>query len=115
MGDFNSTLSTNEKWGGSIVRDPLCERLEDIILKWDLLNMKFRNNIYTWSNRWLGSHHIVAHIDRIMLHSSWLIQNFNYQVKSISNPTSDHQLLTLEVTKNKNRGPIPSKFNHLWL
>ena len=40
------------------------------IYEWDLLDMKLRNKIYTWSNKWLGPHHIVAKLDRIMLHSS---------------------------------------------
>ena len=39
-GDLNLTLDVSEKKGGSIVRDPKRECVEDIILDWDLEDIK---------------------------------------------------------------------------
>ena len=39
-GDLNITLSAKEKRGGSIVRDPLRENVEDIMRVWDLEDIK---------------------------------------------------------------------------
>jgi hypothetical protein len=39
-GDLNVTLSLGEKKGGSIVRDPIREWVKDIIMEWDLDDIK---------------------------------------------------------------------------
>jgi hypothetical protein len=46
-GHFNVTLSNKEKWGGSIVRDPFKERMEDLIAQWDLVDIKPSKGKYT--------------------------------------------------------------------
>ena len=46
-GDLNVTLATNEKKGGLLVRDPSREWVEDIILGWDLLDIKPAKGIFT--------------------------------------------------------------------
>jgi hypothetical protein len=54
VGDLNVTLSLGEKKGGSIVRDPCREWAEDIILDWDLEDIKPPRGKYTWSNKRTG-------------------------------------------------------------
>ena len=39
-GDLNVTLAAEEKKGGTIVRDQAREWVEDIILNWDLMDIK---------------------------------------------------------------------------
>ena len=39
-GDLNITLAAEKKKGGSIVRDQAREWVEDIILHWDLMDIK---------------------------------------------------------------------------
>ena len=39
-GDFNVTISPEGKKGGSKVRDPFGERLEDVIASWKLVDVK---------------------------------------------------------------------------
>ena len=41
-GDFNVTISPEENKGGSKVRDPFGEILEDVIKSWRLINIKKR-------------------------------------------------------------------------
>ena len=49
-GDFNITISAAERRGGTKVRDPFGERLEDLISQWALSDVKPKNGTCTWSN-----------------------------------------------------------------
>ena len=50
VGDFNATKSQMEKRGGSIVRDPFGEKMEDLMADLDLLDPSLKNEKYTGSN-----------------------------------------------------------------
>ena len=66
-GDFNVTLSQDEKKGGSKVRDPFKEIVDDLILEWDLMDIKPSIGKYTWSNKRTGPGHIAARLDRFLV------------------------------------------------
>jgi hypothetical protein len=52
-GDLNVTLAVDEKKGGSIVRDPTREWVEDIMLDWDLEDTKpTRENSLGQTREW---------------------------------------------------------------
>ena len=46
-GDLNVTLSQEEKRGGTLVRDPIRETVDEIILDWDLMDVKPSSGKYT--------------------------------------------------------------------
>eukprot|EP00253_Pinus_taeda_P027574 PITA_27574 len=50
-GDMNVTLAVNEKKGGSPVRDPAREWVEDLMLGWELEDIKPTSGKFTWSNK----------------------------------------------------------------
>ena len=60
VGDFNTTKSQLEKHGGTKVKDPFGEKMEDLISDMDLLDIPLKNGKYTWSNIRPGVGHIVA-------------------------------------------------------
>eukprot|EP00253_Pinus_taeda_P009526 PITA_09526 len=60
VGDLNITLSSSEKRGGSIVRDPAREWVEDVMQDWDLLDIKPLKGKHTWSNKRVGPGHIAT-------------------------------------------------------
>ena len=66
-GDFNVTISADERKGGTKVRDPFGERLEDLIMLWCLTNINPKNGTFTWSNKRIGPIHIAARLDRILV------------------------------------------------
>ena len=69
---MNVTLALSEKKGGSPVRDPTREWVEDIIMKWDLEDIKPSKGKFTWTNKRVGPGHIAARLDRFLVHSSFL-------------------------------------------
>lgn len=68
-GDFNTTLLSSEKQGGSKVHNPFRENMEDCISNWDLLDILLKKGRYTWTNRRVEKNHIAAHLDRILVRS----------------------------------------------
>jgi hypothetical protein len=45
--DFNVVLNNKEKRGGNIVIDPIRERLEDLMNKWDMIYIKLSKSKFT--------------------------------------------------------------------
>jgi hypothetical protein len=114
-GDFNTTLHHKEKKGGSIVRDPSREHLEDLISTYQLLDIKPSNGRYTWSNRRLGPGHITARLDHFLLSSSFLEEAYLPSSRILPWTGSDHRPITLTLSPPRNPGPIPYRFNPLWI
>ena len=89
-GDLNITLSTKEKRGGSIVRDPLRENVEDIMRDWDLEDVKPAQGLYTWTNRRTGPGHIAARLDRFLVQQSFFVLGFRSDSSILAFIISDH-------------------------
>jgi hypothetical protein len=113
-GDLNVTLSTAEKKGGSIVRDPSREWVEDLIADWELEDIPPTNGKFTWSNKRVGPGHIAARLDRFLLQSSFLTLGLRASSKLLPHYTSDHKPIALSIRPSAALGPIPFKFSPLW-
>ena len=115
VGDLNVTLALGEKKGGSIVRDPCREWDEDIILDWDLEDIKPPRGKYTWSDKITDLGHIAARLDRFLVQSSFLLLDLNAVSKILPFNASDHKPIFLEFTKESFLCPIPFHFNPSWI
>jgi ribonuclease HI/exonuclease III len=113
-GDLNVTLSPSEKKGGSIVRDPAREWVEDLISDWELEDISPSNGRFTWSNRRLGPGHIAARLDRFLVQSSFLSLGLIASSKVLPHSTSDHKPVSLALLPSSSLGPLPFKFSPLW-
>lgn len=114
-GDLNLTLSSEEKRGGNIVRDPAREWVEDIIFDWDLEDIKPIRGKFTWTNKRLGPCHIAARLDRFLVRQSLHVQGFDLTSTILSFNASDHKSIALLLIKDQNLGPIPFRFNPAWI
>ena len=112
-GDFNTTISAAERRGGTKVRDPFGERLEDLISQWGLSDIKPKNGTYMWSNKRVGPRHIAAQLDRFLVSTHLL--NSQPKVKLLCTAVSDHKPICLFFPPEENLGPLPFQFNRLWL
>ena len=113
-GDLNVTLDQDEKRGGSLVRDPIREIVDQTILEWDLMDVKPSLGKYTWNNKRIGLGHIAARLDCFLVQDSFLLLGLNLSSKILPFGGSDHKPILLEMVKVKNLGPIPFRFNPLW-
>eukprot|EP00253_Pinus_taeda_P002180 PITA_02180 len=115
VGDFNLTLLSSKKRGGSIVRDPTRESVEDLMQDWDLIDIKPTLGKYTWSNKRVSLGHIAAGLDRFLVQSSFLLLGLEARSHILHNNVSDHKPISLELLITKDLGPIPFKFSSLWI
>jgi exonuclease III len=114
-GDLNVTLVVEEKKGGSIVRDPAREWVEDIMLDWDLEDIKPSRENFTWTNKRVGLGHIVARLDRFLVQSSFLLLDLIFSSKILPHSVSDHKPILLELMQDRNLGPIPFRLSPAWI
>jgi exonuclease III len=114
-GDLNLTLAATEKKGGSIVRDPAREWVEDLMSSWELEDIKPAKGKYTWSNKRVGPGHIAARLDRFLAQSTFLIMGLNLSSTILPHSVSDHKPITLDLSFETNLGPIPFRFNPKWI
>ena len=112
-GDFNATISAGERRGGTKMRDPFGKRMEDLISQWGLTDIKPKNGIYTWSNRRMGPGYIAARMDRLLVSTHLL--NPLPEVKILCSAVSDHKPICLFFPPMENLGPLPFRFNRIWL
>jgi ribonuclease HI/exonuclease III len=114
-GDLNVTLALSEKKGGTPVRDPAREWVEDLLLDWDLEDIKPSKGKFTWNNKRTGPGHIAARLDRFLVHSSFLTLGLFASSEILQAYTSDHKPISLSLTLGEKLGPIPFRFCPLWV
>jgi len=113
-GDFNIILDSKEK-RGSIIMDPFREICEDIISNWDLIDVVPKKGRFTWTNKRQGREDIVARLDKFLIKSDLLLENFVFNSTIVSNGISYHKTISLEGRLAENYGPLPFRFSPLWL
>jgi len=111
VGDFNTTLHPKEKRGGSLVRDPSREHMEDSISSLDLSDIKPKINKYTWTNRREGKGHIVARLDIFLVSNCYLEDNRSCSSNILTWEVFDHRPVSLSLSEQEDLGPIPFHFN----
>ena len=111
---MNVILSQDEKRGGSLVRDPIREIVDETIMEWDLMDVKPTSGKYTWNNRRIGPGHIAARLNRFLIQDTFLLMGLNLSSKILPFGGLDHKPILLEMVKEMNLGPIPFRFNPMW-
>jgi len=90
VGDFNTTLHSCEKRDSSIVKEATRENMEDLLTIFYLFDTKPALGRFTWSNKRHEPRHIVAGLDRFLISSSILEENFDPSSKILPWVGSDH-------------------------
>jgi hypothetical protein len=103
------------KKGGSIIRDPFSEKLSDLISDWDLQDVKPSKGKYTWNNRCSGLFHIASRLDRFLINSNFLLSPLEISSHILPSVTFDHNPISLIFSNPQNFGPLPFRFNPLWI
>ena len=95
--DLNVILSQAKKRGGFVVRDPIREKVDEIILDQDLVDGIPTKCKFTWTNRRMGCGHIATSIDRFFIQDSYLLLGLNYTSKILPFGGSDHKPTLVEL------------------
>jgi exonuclease III len=97
------------------MRDQFRGKMDDLISYLDLFDVPPAKGMYTWNNRRAGPGHIAARLDRFLISSSFLaLPNKSCSLK-LPWVGSDHRPISLMFKPQKNWGPIPFRFNPLWM
>ena len=89
--------------------------MEDLISDLDLFDIQPSKGKYRWSNKRIGVHHTTARLDRFLIHNPLLFHPLSISSKIVSWGILDLRPIALSLVKVENLGPIPFKFNPLWL
>ena len=89
--------------------------VEELIQQWDLLDFKTKKGFYTWTNNRLGTEHISTRLDIFLLENMLLLEKKLISPKILPWFSSDHKPILLQLEEEENLGPIPSRFNPLWI
>ena len=114
-GDLNVTLALAEKKGGSIVRDPAREWVEDLMMDWELEDIIPDRGKFTWSNKRIGPGHIAARLDCFLIQSTFLTLGIMATSNILPHYTSDHKPISLSLSSGEKLGPIPFRFIPIWV
>jgi hypothetical protein len=75
-------LNNKEKRGGSTIKDPFREKMEDLIVEWDMVDIKPKKGKFTWSNKRLGPGHITIRLDIFLLHNISFCNKHHHSFRS---------------------------------
>lgn len=89
--------------------------MESLILAWDLLDLKPNKGRYTWTNNRVGNANISAHLDQFLVQSTLMEGKHLISSKILPKITFDRNPVILLIEKEEDLGPIPFRFNPLWV
>lgn len=97
MGDFNSILSEQEKFGGRTRLNSSASLFRQFLFDTGLVDLGFRGPAYTWKNCQHTSTVIFQRLDRILISSSWSQAFPHAHVNHLPRIHSDHAPLLLRT------------------
>eukprot|EP00253_Pinus_taeda_P006521 PITA_06521 len=120
-GDLNSTLGIEKLWGQSKVVDKMAEKLREIFLVHNLIDVFPPKNAPTWDNGRSGNKYIAKRLDTFLVHEDMIEKMGDVRSLIVENYVSDHCLITLLWNsfdaRNTEEGTFSSEsfINRPWL
>ena len=93
----------------------MADTVEDLILDWELMDLKPKVGRFTWSNHRAGAANIFARLDRFLVHFLLIDGKNIISSKILPKLSSDHNPVSLLLEKDEELGPILFKFSPLWI
>ncbi|WMV25905.1 hypothetical protein MTR67_019290 [Solanum verrucosum] len=109
MGDFNSILHGDDRFGGNVVMDGEVQDFKKFMETASIIGMKCLGRRYTWTNG-----HIHRKIDWILTNASWVHKWEHIQGLIMEPLFSDHCVVSFPLGDRQNSGQKSFKFfNHI--
>ncbi|KAL5703663.1 hypothetical protein ACHQM5_022190 [Ranunculus cassubicifolius] len=115
MGDFNAIMAVEEKNGGNEIITSSMKEFNDLIQELGLFDLGFTGPKFTWCNNRSVGNQILERLDRVLGSEDWVKLFPTCVVKSLSNASSDHLVLTVSLNQKEEGGPKPFRFFDMWL
>jgi hypothetical protein len=91
------TLNHIEKRGGSFVKDPFRENMEDLLSTWDLVDIKPIKGLCTCSNKRIGLGNIITCLDHFYIQRNFLLTNNCITSNILHKAVSNHSPIVFQV------------------
>jgi hypothetical protein len=114
MGDFNTPLTDQEKFGGLALDLESKQDLANFINQLSFLDVDLPPDSFTWSNRRVGTDCIQVRLDRALISFDWL-QSFSSKFSLLPRVGSDHSPISLVLAPLVVKRAFLFRFEKMWL
>ncbi|KAK6126895.1 hypothetical protein DH2020_039362 [Rehmannia glutinosa] len=105
LGDFNSSLKSDERRNGSVVSPYEIKDFEKCCFELGISDLQFTGLFYTWTNMTVWSK-----LDRAMVDHNSILASFNSRVEFLPSGSSDHSPCVVSLFDTHSSGKTPWRF-----
>lgn len=113
-GDFNDSLSSEEKRGGLRRAMWSFSRFQWLLDDCDLVDLGFRGYPFTWRNNRSGCDFIESRLDRVLASSPWNLHHHRAVLEHLDCVGSNHKALLLRTSSVNKKLVTPFRFDARW-
>jgi hypothetical protein len=110
IGDFNSMVNQLEKIGGRPVSSSSNCPFRRFIDHFDMIDVGFARNSFTWSNNIIGLENIKERLDRGLASPPWVLFHPDFSLIHLPTHNSDHNPISLNTNSTSCFLPRPFRF-----
>ncbi|XP_027170444.1 uncharacterized protein LOC113770234 [Coffea eugenioides] len=113
-GDFNVTVSVEEKRGGLPFRVDEGVELRTFMSMAGVSDVGFSGSPFTWCNNRGGMARIWKRLDRMLVNQTAVLSGAQFQVQHLGREPSDHAPLLMSSSTRLDNKPKPFRFLNVW-
>ncbi|XP_059065926.1 uncharacterized protein LOC131857407 [Cryptomeria japonica] len=114
-GNFNAILELSDKLGGNGEIPANLAHFQKFVTENGLMEIKSKEDQYTWSNRRISGQHVAEKLDHFFLGGPWVETNLLFASNVHPMTIYDHLPVELSITVDGPPIRCPFKFEKLWL
>ncbi|XP_043696682.1 uncharacterized protein LOC122647323 [Telopea speciosissima] len=115
LGDFNVVRHQSEKAGGEPIRQEAVDDFNSCIFYTELVDLKWKGELFTWNNRQGGSARVCCKLDRVLVNLSWMDTLRSSEATFLPPGLSDHSPTVISILDSVTFGPKPFRFFEAWI
>ncbi|XP_043697064.1 uncharacterized protein LOC122647825 [Telopea speciosissima] len=112
---LGTSLSFLLRIGGDPIRQEATEDLTSFIYDSDLVDLKWKGELFTWNNRQEGSSRVCCKLDRALVNLHWMDTLRSSEATFLPPGLSDHSLAVVSILGRMNFGPKLFRFFEAWI
>ncbi|XP_058075741.1 uncharacterized protein LOC131224222 [Magnolia sinica] len=113
-GDFNSTVTIEERLGGAPSFTASMSDFLKAINDSSLLDVGFAWSIFTWCNNRSGKGHKWVRLDRMLINTSWISSLPMFKANHLTRSCLDHSPVLMSFNDDTVDFPRPFHFQRMW-